>query len=107
MSRMAARGMPPGLPLVVLAQRLPLARERGGAQPRERLADQARDLHLRDADARADLGLREVLGEAQPEHLALARGDRGHQPLQRRAVLCEAEPDLEVPVGVAEAVARV
>ena len=38
------------------------------AQARERLADQTRDLHLRYADPLADLGLRQVLGEAQRQH---------------------------------------
>ena len=44
----------------------------GRAQAPERLADDARDLHLRHADALADLGLREVLGEAQAQHQPLA-----------------------------------
>ena len=38
----------------------------------DRLPDEARDVHLRDADAVADLGLREVFGEAQAQDLALA-----------------------------------
>ncbi len=54
------------------------ATQRAGrrAQTRDRLADEARDLHLADPDERADLGLREVLLEAQPQHLALALGQR-------------------------------
>ena len=59
--------------------------------PRERLADDAADLHLRDADALADLGLRQVLDEAQAQDLALARADRAQQPAQRGAILGEAE----------------
>ena len=63
----------------------------GLAQPRDRLADDARHVHLRDADALADLGLREVLGEAQPQHLALAVAQHAHQPLDRGRVLGDAE----------------
>src|SRR5918994_328547 len=44
------------------------------AQARDRLSDQARDVHLGDADARADLRLREVLLEPEPQDLALAVG---------------------------------
>ena len=46
-----------------------------------------RDLHLRDADALADLGLGEVLLEAQPQHLALARGHGAQELGERRALL--------------------
>src|SRR4051794_27041488 len=63
----------------------------GRAQPAQRLADDPRDLHLRDADALPDLGLREVLLEAQPQHLALTRRDGAEQPPERRAVLGEPE----------------
>ena len=42
-------------------------------QPRERAPDQPRDVHLRDADALGDLGLRHVLDEAQVQDQALAR----------------------------------
>src|SRR5438309_9381646 len=59
----------------------------GRAQPAERLADDPRDLHLAHADLLADLRLREVFLEAQPQHLALACGDRPEQPVQGRAVL--------------------
>ena len=55
------------------------------------LADQARDVHLRDADARADLRLREVLLEAQAQHLALAVGEHAHQALDRGGVLGHGE----------------
>src|ERR1044072_3162430 len=48
-------------------------------------------MHLRDADALADLRLREVLGEAQPEHFTLAVAQHGHQPLDGGGVLGEAE----------------
>ena len=47
----------------------------GCVQAGDRVADDARGLHLRDADALADLSLGEVLLEAQAQHLALARGD--------------------------------
>src|SRR4051812_49253168 len=42
-------------------------------QPGDRLAQHARDVHLRDAELRADLRLREVFLEAQPQDLAFAR----------------------------------
>src|SRR4051812_49497651 len=45
------------------------------AQPGERLADEAGDLHLRHADLARDLRLREVLLEAQPQDLAVAGGE--------------------------------
>src|SRR6476469_10512006 len=57
------------------------------AQAGQRLADQARDLHLRDADALADLSLREILAEAQLQHDALTLGDAREQGLERRARL--------------------
>ena len=57
-------------------RRVLAAGPRDRAQPRDRLADDPRDLHLRDADALADLRLREVLLEAQAQDLALARRDR-------------------------------
>src|ERR687893_116508 len=38
------------------------------AQPLERPPDEARDVHLGDADALRDLGLREVLDEPQVQH---------------------------------------
>src|SRR4051794_7450382 len=57
------------------------------AQAGDRLADQARYVHLRDADDVADLGLREVLLEAQAQHLALALGQHAHQSLDGRGVL--------------------
>src|SRR5689334_16335106 len=61
------------------------------AQLGDRLADETRDVHLRDADAGADLRLRQVLGEAQPEHLALALGEDAHEPLDGGRVLGDAE----------------
>src|SRR3954465_13652769 len=63
----------------------------GVAQAVHRLADDPRDVHLRDTDALADLGLGEVLGEAQPQHLALALVEHAHQPLPRGGVLGHAE----------------
>src|SRR5947208_4871913 len=77
------------------------------AQSRQRLADQPRDLHLRDADALPDLGLRHVLDKAQAQHLALARADDLHEPVERRAVLGEPESGVDQSDGVAERVARV
>ena len=56
-------------------------RSGGGACGRGELlegaAQQARDVHLRDADARGDLRLREVLLEAKPQDLLVARGEGG------------------------------
>src|SRR5918998_6479209 len=61
------------------------------AQPRDRLADDPRDVHLGDADAGADLRLGQVLGEAQPQHLALSLREHGHEPVHGGGVLGEAE----------------
>ena len=82
-----------------------LARRGVGRRRRDRLADDARDLHLRDADALADLRLGEVLLEAQPQDLALARRDRAHEVLERRAVLGQREAELLGAQRVAERVA--
>src|SRR4051794_20420110 len=79
----------------------------GVAQAVHRLADDPRDVHLADADALPDLGLGEVLGEAQPQHLALALGQHAHQALDRGRVLRHGEPGILDPVGGAEAVAVV
>src|SRR5689334_19151504 len=76
-------------------------------QPRERLADQPRDLHLRDADALADLRLRHVLGEAQAQDLALARTQAEHQPVEGRSVLGEAEAGVVAADRVGERLALV
>ena len=46
----------------------------------ERVTQQARDVHLRHADAGRDLGLREVLAEAQLEHATLAVGQMLNAP---------------------------
>ena len=61
------------------------------AQPLERAPDQARDVHLGDADALGDLGLREVLDEAQVQHDPVARGQRLQRRGDRGAVLDELE----------------
>src|SRR6185369_9087394 len=53
----------------------------------DRPADDPRDLHLGDADDLADLLLREVLLEAQPQHAALALVEALEQARDRRAVL--------------------
>ena len=53
----------------------------------------------------ADLGLRQVLLEAQPQHLALALGQHAHQALDRRRVLGVAEAGVLDAEGDADAVA--
>jgi len=78
---------------------------RGCAQAGDRVADDARGLHLRDADASADLPLGELLLEAQAQHLALARRDRAQQQGERRAVLGQPEARLGAGERVAERVA--
>ena len=78
-----------------------------GAQARHRLADDARDLHLRDADSLADLGLGEVLGEAQAQDLALARRDDPHDVRDGGAILRQGEAALFDADDVAEGVAAV
>src|ERR671915_1675737 len=73
------------------SRRVIFGRHGGLAQPRDGLADEARDMHLGDADPRPDLGLREVLREAQAQHLALAVAEGGHQALDGSRVLGDAE----------------
>ena len=64
---------------------VPLARQH--AQPPDRLAQHARDLHLADPDDLADLGLGEVRLEAQPDHVALALRQRAHEIREQRPLL--------------------
>src|SRR3954447_20491052 len=71
------------------------------------MAQDARDLHLADADALADRGLREVLLEAQPHDLALARGEGAHELVEDRALLGAVVAVVDVPDAVAERLARV
>src|SRR5690349_24565966 len=78
---------------------------RGLLEAIDRLADDAADVHLADTDARADLRLREVLLEAQPQDLPLAVGEHAHQALDRRAVLRVAEARILGAEGCAQAVA--
>ena len=75
------------------------------AQPGDRLPDQARDVHLGDADPLADLRLRQVLLEAQPQHLALAVGQHAHQPLDGGGVLGQPEARVLGAEGVGVGVA--
>src|SRR3954471_15785691 len=83
------------------------------AEPLEGAPDEPGDVHLGDADPLGDLGLGEVLDEAEVQHDAVARRERLERRRDRRAVLDELEavvldPDrlgvgLAVPL-VAEAV---
>src|SRR5215218_9966644 len=61
------------------------------SQPLQGAPDQARYVHLGDPDAVGDLGLREVLDEAQVQHDAIARGQRMQRRRDRRAVLDQLE----------------
>src|SRR3954451_23772082 len=63
----------------------------GVAQAIDRLADDARHVHLADADAVADLGLGEILGEAGPQHPGFPLADPPHQALDGRRVLGHGE----------------
>src|SRR4051794_9389593 len=71
------------------------------------MAQDARDLHLADADPLADRGLREVLLEAQPHDLALARREGAHELVEHRALLGAVVAVVDVPDAVAERLARV
>src|SRR4051812_30598000 len=77
----------------------------GILQAVDRLTDDAAHVHLADADALADLGLRQVVLEAQAQDLALALAQDAHQALDRRAVLGVAEPGVIGAEGRAQAVA--
>ena len=57
------------------------------AHDAQRLADQARHVHLREPDALGDLRLRQPLLEAHAQDLALARGQPVERGLERGAVL--------------------
>src|SRR4051794_28754463 len=104
------RGRRPGA-----ARRAGLAVGRGAArldarerpQPPDGVAQDARDLHLADADPLADRGLREVLLEAQPHDLALAWRQRAHELVEDRALLGAVVAVVDVPDAVAERLARV
>src|SRR4051812_39682194 len=91
-------------PMAAIQSVVGLARRR--AQAGERLADDPRHLHLRDADPLADLGLGEVLLEAQPQHLALALGHRVEQTGEGGAIFRQPEAVLVATHRVAQRVAR-
>src|SRR3954451_12474632 len=61
----------------------------GRGETVERPSQQARDVHLRDPDLLRDLGLREVLLEAQPQDRALSLGQGAERPAQHLADLHE------------------
>src|SRR3954449_8945021 len=67
-------------------------------QPREGLADEPRDLHLRDTDALGDLGLRHVALEAQAQDLAVALAEDVEGVVEQDADLRAAE----LGIGAAE-----
>src|ERR1700693_5288213 len=62
------------------------------AQPLQRAAQQPRNLHLRDADSVGDLGLREILAEAQVEDLTLAAWQMASGREDRRVLIDQSEP---------------
>ena len=68
----------------------------------ERVAQDPRDVHLRDPDALGDLALHEILDEAQPQHLALARGEVARDLLEPDHVLDALEPAVLAAELVAE-----
>src|SRR5215210_2856477 len=77
-----------------------LARAGGGVleQLAERCAEDARYVHLRAADALADLGLGEVLAEAQTHHELLALGEAAQEALDG----CGGHDGLDAGVFAAE-----
>src|SRR5579863_9560469 len=102
------RAMLTVLPLRAQSQAAPailrrVTSRRPGAHARERLADQAGDLHLRDADALADLGLGEIVAEAQLQHEALARRDACQQGLEHSVLLGALKAALLHAEGVGDA----
>src|SRR3954470_14343306 len=62
-------------------------RLRDGPQPLERAAEQARHVHLRDAEALGDLVLEQLVLKAQLEDDALALGEGAHAGGEHAAVL--------------------
>ena len=68
----------------------------------ERLADDPRDLHLRHPDDARDLGLREILGEAQAQDLAVALAEHLDGAVEQDAQL----GTLELEVAAADRVGQ-
>jgi len=76
------------------------------AEHLERLAQEPRDLHLRDAERRRDLGLREPLEEAQVQH-PLLLGSQVFQRLGKRGAIVDEGHELVVFADVLEDAERV
>src|SRR4029079_4078828 len=74
----------------------------GGFEALERSAQQPRHVHLRVADSLADLALREVLHEAQLEHLPLDLRELAPRAGDRLAILDEVERRVVVTQQVHE-----
>ncbi|WP_445009147.1 hypothetical protein [Pseudonocardia sulfidoxydans] len=85
-------GCAPGSGLVV---------EHSCAQLLQGAAEQSRHVHLRDADLLTDLRLGAAVEEAQDEDAAFALGEAGEQRPQRRQVVDETEPGVELADALA------
>jgi hypothetical protein len=83
-----------GVARLVEADGSPLVCRGGGLECRDRLPDEAGNVHLGDPEAGSDLGLREILLEAQSEDDALAVGERVEQPVDERGVIDALEAGL-------------
>ena len=83
-----------GVARLVEAGGSPLVCRGGGLECRDRLPDEAGDVHLGDPEAVSDLGLGEVVLEAQSEDDALAVGERVEQSVDERGVLDALEAGL-------------
>src|ERR1700742_1163160 len=68
-----------------------------GTQPLQGRAQESRDVHLRTADPGSDLRLREILDEAQPQHLTLTRIEARQHGLQGQAILDQFVAGVDVP----------
>ena len=68
----------------------------------QRLRQQRRDVHLRDADPLGDLRLRHRFEEPEHQHRSLALGQRLEQRSQRFAILDALQPGVDIAEGVGD-----
>src|SRR4051812_35296370 len=89
-----------------MAARPYLVLARDGLHASQSPAEQARHVHLRDAETAADLGLAQVLLEAQANEVAFALGQRAQRAAEERRLLGGVEAAVD-RAGGAPAVALV
>ncbi len=73
-----------------------------GAQPLQGAADEPGDLHLADPEHEADLRLGQILFEAQPQDLAVARGQAAAELLGQHPLVGTIKARVQLAEAVAE-----